>query len=763
MSYYLNGFHVTFSTPTITVYVRDLPDPAELRPLRKELANDWFLHWRGGKLYGLPRSTFWSDTTFGEPSTIDCASHEALQLLAAKLNDSLPASFPQYDAFRHRPFAFLGQKDEIVAAITKPWANVPTLIKHFTIRPKYELDPRIIELCDEQTAIGLFMSVDTRWEIDAPLDELSASGVDLSGLHVIHRIQPPEGRRLVGRIERIDNGTIRLAESFDDIKTIQARDVCVEGSRQSFARCLRTILGSRYSDFEAARSQEEERFFTGPAIDLLLSRMEDVLRKASPIRITDGLECTIGDRINLKNSPEYSVVSECNPGEYCFDVAKAKRTQYAWPGLEKYGPYGRESFSAKTPNILVVTPDTTEGKVGQFIKLFRDGIVSVQNSKFASGFARTFGLTNPKFDVCRVPVLKSSNRQVAEAYRRAVEDYIASQHTRYDAAFVVLLDEHANLPDNANPYLWGKASLLMAGIPVQEAKLSTITAPAKGLQYTCQNLAIALYAKMGGVPWTMDHALTVSDEIVIGIGTAELSGSRFDSRQRHVGITTVFRGDGNYLLSHLSRECAFEEYAEVLQESTLGVLRDIKARNGWRDGDTVRIIFHAFKPFRNVEVGAIVDKCVREVGANQHVQFAFLTVSHDHPFKILDMSQAGVDSYYGKKAVYVPKRGLVSQLGRFTRLVATNGPYLIKRTGAPLPSPILVHLHPESDYRDQTYLAEQVVKFTSLSWRSTLPAREPVTIYYSSLIAHLLARLRAVPGWSPTVLNSRLRASKWFL
>jgi hypothetical protein len=38
-----------------------------------------------------------------------------------------------------------------------------------------------------------------------------------------------------------------------------------------------------------------------------------------------------------------------------------------------------------------------------------------------------------------------------------------------------------------------------------------------------------------------------------------------------------------------------------------------------------------------------------------------------------------------------------------------------------------------------------------------------VTIYYSELIAELLARLKAVPGWSPVMLNTRLRASKWFL
>ena len=95
--------------------------------------------------------------------------------------------------------------------------------------------------------------------------------------------------------------------------------------------------------------------------------------------------------------------------------------------------------------------------------------------------------------------------------------------------------------------------------------------------------------------------------------------------------------------------------------------------------------------------------------------------------------------------------------------MCTNGPFLIKHDNAPLPAPLLVHIHKGSTFNDLTYLSEQVLKFTGLSWRSTLPAKKPVSIYYSELIAGLLGRLRNVPGWSPAVLNTRLRASRWFL
>ena len=106
---------------------------------------------------------------------------------------------------------------------------------------------------------------------------------------------------------------------------------------------------------------------------------------------------------------------------------------------------------------------------------------------------------------------------------------------------------------------------------------------------------------------------------------------------------------------------------------------------------------------------------------------------------------------------------MIAQLGRYTRLLVTNGPHQVKSPTTPLPSPLLIHIHRNSLYVDLDYLTEQALKFTSLTWRSTLPAYAPVTIYYSELIAEMLARLQTVQGWSPAVLNTKLRFSRWFL
>lgn len=773
MSISLNGFNVELSAQTFKAYVQDLPNNKEVKAFREALGDEWFFHWREGTLYGIPKVTT-PQKPFGQPENLVCNEH--LQLLASCISDLLPVIFSQYDPLKRRPFIFLARRKELISILINTIKDLPDIISSFKIFPKYILEPKIIALHNNEVGIGLFLRLKTNWQIQASLSSLQDEGVELQDLYVVRRHRIPGQRRLVGRIERLSQQIVHLSESFDQISSIHEEEVWLEGSKVSFSRCLKVILGNQYKNFESARTDQESQLLVGPALDTTLIEMQAFLVKKSPLHIAPDLQGTIGSRIEAINTHEYQSVITASPIEYCFDAARTKRSSFAWVGIDKYGPFSRENFSKKTPEIIVFFPDTAQGAVENFLRALRDGISIKkketdeydnvewkETSRYTGGFAKIFGLVNPKFTLQSIPWFKNTHNPPATIYRETIERTLTNREVMPDVAIVVLLDNHAWLPDSENPYLHSKALLLMAGISVQEARLTTISQPNKDLQYTLQNLVVALYAKMNGLPWTVDHDLTIHDELVIGIGTCELSGSRFMKRQRFVGITTVFRGDGNYLLGNLSKECTYDEYPNVLRNSTLSILQEIKNRNDWQPGDTVRLVFHAARPLKDVEVANIIAECVAQVGSEQNIEFAFLTISHDHPFTVLDKSQRGIVKNGLRKGIYAPERGMILQLGRYTRLLSTNSPKLIKRPSSPLPTPLLIHLHPRSTYYDLTYLSEQVLKFTSLSWKSLLPASDPVTIYYSALIAGLLARLKNVRGWSPEMLNIRLRASKWFL
>src|SRR5439155_1724032 len=143
--------------------VRAMADNNELKPLRRQLNDSWFLHWQDGVCYGVPKSAN-PATPFGEPKTLKCA--DRLKLLAARIHDALPEKFPDYEAFRRRPFTFRGKKGEMVEAICARITGLPQVVGGFKIHPKFELDARLIELREGSLEVGLFLVVSTSWVSD---------------------------------------------------------------------------------------------------------------------------------------------------------------------------------------------------------------------------------------------------------------------------------------------------------------------------------------------------------------------------------------------------------------------------------------------------------------------------------------------------------------------------------------------------------------------------------------------------------------------
>ncbi|WP_395718836.1 Piwi domain-containing protein [Prosthecobacter sp.] len=752
----LNCFSVEFSVQSITVAELPWTEETDMRELRKSLGSDWFVLRRGDKIYGLatvPKPAM----EFGQATTVlPLSGYDGLDFMRARLNEALPELLPKYQAERVRPFQFLARKDEFVASFAAN-RQLPEVVKRgFAVRPRFELEARTIELIEGDLRVAVAISVAMQWEVSASLVDLANQGVQLDGLYVVLKHPQPGERRLVGRIKSLNQGNVELDETMDGRTSIAADLVRLEGSKFSFKRCLSKLLGQRYRDFEAQRESWEATYTSGPSFDSVLGKLSSSLK---PVNLGPGIVATIGAAIPILNTEGAQIYRELPPVEYCFDAAKTKRKTIPWNGLVEFGPYDSDTFEKRTPRILVVVPQSEQNKAEQVFGTFLDG---VPNGQYPVGFARLFNLRQVKFDTCPVADQRLAPNQHAAAYRAAIESHLSSGAS-YDAALVVVPNFSRQMPDDHNPYLHAKALLLTNGIPSQELRVATLHQPDMSLQYTLRNIAVSLYAKMDGAPWTVSQPRTYNDEIVIGMGMAEVAGSRVEKRQRHMGITTVFLGDGNFLLSNISKECTYDEYPEVLKASTKSILAEVKRRNGWQPGDRVRIVFHSAKPLKNVEIDELIAECVADVAGEQIVEFASLQVSQDHPFKIIDRAQPGKKYGQTMKGVYAPARGFVMQLGASTRLLATNGPDQIKRPLSPLPAPLLVHLHKRSTSKSLDALTEQILKFTSMTWRSTSPAAMPVTIYYSELIAELLARFRTLPDWSPALLNTKLRASKWFL
>jgi hypothetical protein len=91
------------------------------------------------------------------------------------------------------------------------------------------------------------------------LSALEAAGADLGSLYVVRRNPQPGERRLVGQIKNVTGSTVNLSAAYDDRTTIGAQEVYLEGSKTSFARCLKALLSREYDIFEQTRQREEAK------------------------------------------------------------------------------------------------------------------------------------------------------------------------------------------------------------------------------------------------------------------------------------------------------------------------------------------------------------------------------------------------------------------------------------------------------------------------------------------------------------------------
>ncbi|WSH02359.1 Piwi domain-containing protein [Rhizobium ruizarguesonis] len=201
-------------------------------------------------------------------------------------------------------------------------------------------------------------------------------------------------------------------------------------------------------------------------------------------------------------------------------------------------------------------------------------------------------------------------------------------------------EEFKSIDDGSNPYYATKSVFLKRDIPVQSVRLETMSQAGSELVFSMNHMSLATYAKLGGVPWLLASRQTTAHELVIGLGSHTTTTGRTGPQQRYVGITTVFSSDGSYLLSDRTGVVPYERYADELYETLKRTVDTVRKQDNWRATDKVRLVFHMFKPLKDLEVEAI-ERTIQDLDLKD-VTFAFLHIAPDHPLLIFDEDQPGV-------------------------------------------------------------------------------------------------------------------------
>lgn len=610
----------------------------------------------------------------------------------------------------------------------------------FKISCKYEIDIRNI-----RGRLHLIIDCSTKSVTIQTADFFIGQGFDIVGRYIVS-VGSDGYRKLLGNVISISGENLQYQGKDGTTGLILAKDSFLEASRENFDDFTRHSFGDKAHELLEKIRIKVSIFNGGANKKDRIEKFKSFL--ATRIKTLNGLDIIITDGKDITRE-----AYQIDKSFFVFSdnlETSAKDGEYG--GLKKTGPYTKRTFDRNDPSICVICSQNHKGQIEQFVRKFLKGISG--HKYFAAGLEGKFHVGTSK-----VEVFTFAEDSVA-GYKTAIEAAIQKKTQdggRWDLALVQVRQTFKDLPVEKNPYYVARSLFLLHQVPIQDFTHELLAQTDNSLGYSLNNMALASYAKMGGVPWLLKSSPTLSHELVIGIGSANLYEDRLAKNHRIMGITTVFSGDGSYIVSNTSKAVTPEEYGTALVEVLKQTIEKVKARLNWQRGDTIRIVFHAsVKKFNRDEVEAV--KKVIEQYREYNIEYAFLKISEHHGLHMFNSATA--EEARGK---FAPMRGQVYKLSDHENLVYLIGQRELKQASDGHPRGLILSVHKDSTFKDIKYLGAQLFNFSAHSWRSYFPNPMPVTITYSDLIAHNLGWLNKIPGWNDTVMHSKIGQTQWFL
>ncbi len=398
------------------------------------------------------------------------------------------------------------------------------------------------------------------------------------------------------------------------------------------------------------------------------------------------------------------------PKKYYANDQKANYKEYPSDTLKRVGPYKLQGVNNDI-NIALVSLKDNEGTLNVFSKQLKTEIESM------------FKLN-----------VNYNHIWVESDTVKSFEDAIAPINTKNtDLVIFILRKNQRDSRLVQSPYLACKAKLIGQEIPTQCVLRETMQ-KLRPNDLIVSNIALNIYAKVGGTAWGIEKQDTTKRELIIGIG----STVNYD-KKTIVSIANVFESSGVYVAGSCNPIIDVNNYSTELEKLIKELFDTILI--GEQD---VHLIFHIFKTAgRNKEIRAL-ENVIRQY-SEINVSYAFVQLGYGHNFRLF-YDDGQKDSFKGQYIL----------LSKTESLLVVNPDSTI---------PIKISIDKRSNFKDLFYITQQAFSFAHLSERSFKVSKKPITILYPSIMARLIEDMKhQVKGWDENKLKVKGVTEKlWFL
>lgn len=742
----------------------ELYSDERIRELRKQYNATHSFFRNGEKIY-ISNNQEIDNITLGTTELLDVYQdlNITLSLIKHIFFRDFKNRFPKYIPTDFYPFRFFSGKDDLISHI------LPEELKgKIAYKKMIEIQLRKIEY-NSKVLLGFVINIDRNWVFQKNCEELYKEGFALEQVEVVHaevlpgleHIMAPN-EEFVGLIKEIKNN-FAIVLTNEGEEQFPLSELFIRKTKFNIGNYLNFKIGPRLTSsvFDEIKSKAFELYNAE-------NMYAEIIRIAKPLFLDkDGTEHTFQNKdsfcFTVSAKPlDFNNSIELTSPTFVFHYDGTKKSSFPDKGLIDFGPYDGTTFDIKNPYILSICHKSNRGIFSTFLGYLKDGMPN--SNYFKKGLLKKYELYSATIEIQEIQTY------LKDSYLNTITKFIRNSNEKPHLAIIEIPSEFKI--NQKNLYYEIKAKLLSLEIPVQFVTTENIR---KSSEYILNSIALQIYAKLGGTPWVLPTKPSVDREIVVGIGHSWLRNNQYKGAEQNriVGITTFLSSDGQYLLGEKIKDVKYEDYFDELLKSLDESIDWISEEQGWREGDTVRLLFHIFKPIKNIEFD-VISKLIKKKSTFK-IQFAFITISKSHPFLLFDTSQLGIRDTWGNiKGRYIPKRSQNVIIDNETCIIQMIGVNELKTAKHGMSSPIQIKIRrPKNDiqnqelkfqlYYDLNYIVQQIYAFTYLSWRGFLPSEEPATMLYSNLIAKLLGKMKNITDWDADNLNYELKRKKWFL
>lgn len=420
---------------------------------------------------------------------------------------------------------------------------------------------------------------------------------------------------------------------------------------------------------------------------------------------------------------------------YLFENNKKNTSQFM--GLRDNGPFCRLNAN---PYFVFIFEDAFRYAANDLFK----ALTGQSYPSTFPGMEKMFGIKFTTSDVTKVNIKDYERNELDKAIKIVDQIKIEKPNSNIIGVFIEHTRENSqSYPDGYSPYYYLKYLFTERHLPLQAVTIEKMTGR-DGLKWSVSGIGLQLFAKLGGIPWTVQP----SNEkcLILGIGSSHKINCE-GKIEKYFAYSICVDSSGIYRSIDILGEANDEStYISQLSKNIQEILKR-------QISDNIRkFAIHLPFKIRRKEMACIVESVKTLPGNHQNIEFQFIKINTKNRF-----------FGYADNNSKVPYESTYIQLAPSEYLVWFEGllygkENVFKRVANPVHIEFLA-----SDYSDEgirrKYL-QDIINLSGANWRGFNAKVSPISIYYPSIIANYISEFRT---YGNTDLDLTEVQIPWFL